>query len=278
MRWQESAKSRSHQMREGESIGRWYRAIPPHRMWIGWDALQFGGQRLATDAEPRARLRRLDPAVAQLDWPAFGAQRCYFSDDAIFSRPALAQPSSTKPLGAPPTPMLPITSSPDLINTAPGSNRMPGTLVSAAAAGLAESCATSSLCKSFLKIGPSVTIVYALPRLESSVCGVARSCLSTARARPLRSSTVTLTLWPSLSQLAKASAAACDAIKALSSLGAADWACANDAQKGSATRGARRRKVMWIPRWWWGTGHSAAVKDSPWRRTNKARPAPPAAN
>src|SRR6266850_2755551 len=115
MRWQESAKSRSHQMREGESIGRWYRAIPPHRMWIGWDALQFGGQRLATDAEPRARLRRLDPAVAQLDWPAFGAQRCYFSDDAIFSRPALAQPSSTKPLGAPPTPMLPITSSPDLI-------------------------------------------------------------------------------------------------------------------------------------------------------------------
>src|SRR6267378_1755093 len=34
---------------------------------------------------------------------------------------------------APPTPMLPITSSPDLINTAPGSNRIPGTLVSAAA-------------------------------------------------------------------------------------------------------------------------------------------------
>jgi len=29
-------------------------------MWIGWDALQFGGQGLATDAEPRARLRRLD--------------------------------------------------------------------------------------------------------------------------------------------------------------------------------------------------------------------------
>src|SRR6267142_2039811 len=67
MRWQESAKSRSHQMREGESIGRWYRAIPPHPMWIGWDALQFGGQGLArTDAEPRARLRRLDPAAAQL--------------------------------------------------------------------------------------------------------------------------------------------------------------------------------------------------------------------
>src|SRR6267378_3912047 len=72
MRWQES-KSRSHQMREGESIGRWYRAIPPHRMWIGWDALQFGGQGLATDAEPRARLRRPDLAAAQLDWPAFGA-------------------------------------------------------------------------------------------------------------------------------------------------------------------------------------------------------------
>src|SRR5882762_341622 len=162
MRWQES-KSRSHQMREGESIGRWYRAIPPHRMWIGWDALQYGGQGLATDAEPRARLRRLDLAAAQLDWPAFGAQRCYFSDDAIFSRPALAQPSSTKPLGAPPTPMLPITSSPDLINTAPGSNRIPGTLVSAAAAGLAASCATSSLCRSFLKISPSVTSVESPP-------------------------------------------------------------------------------------------------------------------
>src|SRR6266403_3171412 len=102
----------------------------PGAMWIGWDALQFGGQGLArTAAEPRARLRQLDQAAAQLDWPAFGAQRCYFSDDAIFSRPALAQPSSTKPLGAPPTPMLPITSSPDLINTAPGSNRIPATLL-----------------------------------------------------------------------------------------------------------------------------------------------------
>src|SRR5260221_13595878 len=57
MRWQESGKSRSHQMREGESIGRWYWAVPPHPMWIGCDALQFGGQGLArTDAEPRAVL------------------------------------------------------------------------------------------------------------------------------------------------------------------------------------------------------------------------------
>ena len=77
----------------------------PRAMCIGWDALQFGGQGLArTDAEPRARIvNRIKPR----EWPAFGTQRCYFSDDAIFSRPALAQPSSTKPLGAklgPPTP------------------------------------------------------------------------------------------------------------------------------------------------------------------------------
>src|SRR5258705_7225552 len=129
-------------------------------MWISWDALQFGGQGLArTDAKPSARLRQLDQAAARLDCRAFGAQGCYLSEEAIFSSPALAQPSSTKPLGAPPTPMLPITSSPDLINTAPGSNRMPGMFVSAAAAGLAASCATSSLCGSFLKIGPSVTSV-----------------------------------------------------------------------------------------------------------------------
>src|SRR5258705_4814200 len=110
-------------------------------MWISWDALQFGGQgRARTDAEPRARLRQLDQAAARLDWPAFSAQHCYFSEEAIFSRPALAQPSSTKPLGAPPTPMLPITSSPDLINTAPGSNRMPGPFVRAAAAGFGARC------------------------------------------------------------------------------------------------------------------------------------------
>src|SRR6267378_2812804 len=52
MRWQESAKSRSHQMREGESIGRWYRAIP--------------ASNVDPDAERGARLRRLDPAAAQL--------------------------------------------------------------------------------------------------------------------------------------------------------------------------------------------------------------------
>src|SRR5258705_11888760 len=119
----------------------------PGAMWIGWDALRFGGQGLArTDAQPRAHLRQLDQAAARLEWPAFGAQRCYFSEEAIFSRPALAQPSSTKPLGAPPTPMLPITSSPDLINTAPGSKRIPGTLVSSAPAGVAARCATNSLC------------------------------------------------------------------------------------------------------------------------------------
>jgi len=100
--------------------------------------------------------------------------------------------------------------------------------------------------------------------------------LSTARVRPLRSSTVTLTLWPSLSQLVRASAAACDANRALSSLGAVDWACANDAQNVSATAEVRRRKPMWIPRW--GTGDRAAAEDSPVAGRTKARPAPRAAN
>ena len=49
-----------------------------------------------TDVEPRARRRQLDQAAAPLEWPAIGAQRRYFSEDAVFSRPALAQPSMSR--------------------------------------------------------------------------------------------------------------------------------------------------------------------------------------
>jgi len=55
------------------------------------------------------RFKAADDGKRRANRLALGAQRCYFSEEAIFSRPALAQPSSTKPLGRRRRRCLPIT-------------------------------------------------------------------------------------------------------------------------------------------------------------------------
>jgi len=138
-------------------------------------------------------------------------------------------------------------SSPDLINTAPGSSRIPGTLVSAASGGVGGELRYQFALQILPEDRPERDDGEALPRLESSVCGVARSCLSTARVRPLRSSTVTLTLWPKLFAAGQGLGRRLRCQQSAEFLGAADWACVDDAQSVSATRQVKRERVMWIP-------------------------------
>jgi len=83
----------------------------------------------------------------------------YFNRPLILSRPALAQPSSRSPPGAPPTPIAPIASAPTLILTAPYNNSMCGSFAKPPADGVAPMrCAMVPLVSS-LRGAPSMNTV-----------------------------------------------------------------------------------------------------------------------
>src|SRR5271170_4716256 len=81
----------------------------------------------------------------------------YLSRSAILATAAWAQTSSLSPPGAPPTPIAPTTSSPDLINTPPGTRKTPGRCCSGPKAGPLLTLATIALVVDSLKLGPSET-------------------------------------------------------------------------------------------------------------------------
>src|SRR5271170_4435592 len=81
----------------------------------------------------------------------------YLSQSAILATAAWAQTSSLSPPGAPPTPIAPTTSSPDLINTPPGTRKTPGRCCSGPKAGPLLTLATIALVVDSLKFGPSET-------------------------------------------------------------------------------------------------------------------------
>jgi Protein of unknown function (DUF1223) len=83
--------------------------------------------------------------------------RGYLSRSAILATAAWAQTSSLSPPGAPPTPIAPMTSSPDLMTTPPGTRKTPGRCCSGPKAGPLLTRATIALVVLSLKLGPSET-------------------------------------------------------------------------------------------------------------------------